>query len=123
MLPEPFLGGENLPTLFALTISMYKLYMLLQHCLVLKWRVAEFTPSVPVGVSDVHGDLAKGHELNSALTTCVARCHLGEHMCPLLALHEFLQHRVCGVKRMRHVAGWLHLAQAALLDRQQRQAG
>lgn len=40
VLPESFLGGEDLPTLVALVmIGMYKLDVFLQHSLVFKWRV------------------------------------------------------------------------------------
>lgn len=107
MLPEPFLGGENLPTLLALmVIGMYKLDMLLQHSFVLKWREAELTSSVPVRVSDVHGHFAQRAELNSTLTARVTCCHLREHVLPalgtLLAVRKLPQHGVCRVEWVRH---------------------
>lgn len=121
VLPKPFLGGEDLPTLVALmVIGMYKLDMLLQHSFVFKWREAELTSSVPVRVSDVHGHFAQGAELNSTLTARVTCSHLWEHVRPFLATREMTQHGVCGVEWVRH--GRLR-GPDGLLHRQHRQTG
>lgn len=121
VLPQPFLGGEDLPTLVALmVIGMYKLNMLLQHSFVFKWREAELTTSVPVSVSDVHGYFAQGAELNSTLTARVTCRHLWEHIRPTRCTCQLLQHGVCGVERVRHRRlGGLD----GLLHRQHRQTG
>lgn len=99
---QPLPRREALPALRADVVGMYRFAVREEHRLVLKRRPAILTMYCPVRVPDVHRNFPQRAELLSAHTAGVGRLHLREHLGPLVALLQLLEHGVGGSQRVGH---------------------